>query len=143
MYRKIMVGTDGSKTAQKAVDQAIELCKSTGAELIAVSVVDMKPVSSIEETDGEVYRKVQSEFERHANELLDDVEKKAIKEKLKIKRVVQIGDPADVIVELAKRERADLIVIGTKGLVGVERVLLGSHAERIVRWAQIPVLVVH
>ncbi|WXG39587.1 MAG: universal stress protein [Candidatus Freyarchaeum deiterrae] len=142
MYSKIMVGTDGSETAKKAVDNAIELCKSLGAELIAVSAVNMAPVSGIEKTDGKTYNKIRDEFEQHANEILDEVEKKAAKENLMFKRIVKLGDPADVIVEQAKREKADLIVIGTKGLMGVQRVVLGSHAEKIVRWSPIPVLVV-
>jgi nucleotide-binding universal stress UspA family protein len=137
-----MVGTDGSEAAEKAVSHAIELCKSMGAQLIVVSVVNLEAVSGIEKTDGEVYRKVQFDLEKHASEILDNVEKKAIKEKILVKKITQVGDPADVIVELAKREKVDLLVVGTKGLLGVKRVVLGSHAEKIVRWAQVPVLVV-
>ena len=142
MYKKILVGTDGSETAEKAVDNAIELCKSMGAELIAVSVVNMESVASLEETDKVVYNKIHEHLEIRANEILDDVEKRAEKEDILLKKIVQMGDPADVIVELAKRERADLIVVGTKGLLGVKRVVLGSHAEKIVRWSTVPVLVV-
>jgi nucleotide-binding universal stress UspA family protein len=142
MYKRVLVGTDGSNAAEKAVDHAIQLCKSMGAELIVVSVVDLESVSGIEQTDEEVYRRVQSDLEKRANEILDNVEKKADKEKVLVKKIVQVGDPADVIVELAKREKVDLTVVGTKGLLGAKRVVLGSTAEKIVRWASIPVLVV-
>jgi nucleotide-binding universal stress UspA family protein len=142
MYRRIMVGTDGSEAAEKAIDHAIELCKSMGAQLIAVSVVDLKSVSSIEQTDGEVYSRIRLDLEKRANEILDNVEKKAIKEKVLVKKITPVGDPADVIVEQSKREKVDLIVVGTRGLLGAKRVVLGSSAEKIVRWAQVPVLVV-
>jgi nucleotide-binding universal stress UspA family protein len=142
MYRRIIVGTDGSDYSDKAIDHAIDLCKSLGAELIAVSVVNMDAVRCIEDTDRDVYCKIQDNLKKRANEILDDVEKKAIKEKILIKKVIQVGDPAEVMVELAKREKANLIVVGTKGLLGVKRAVLGNHAEKIVRWAKVPVLVV-
>ncbi|MBS7281555.1 MAG: universal stress protein [Candidatus Freyarchaeota archaeon] len=142
MYRKIMVATDGSEHSVKAVDHAIELCKSTGAELLAVSVVNMDALSCVEDSDRDVYCKVQDALEKRANDILNDVEKKANKENVLVKKIIQVGDPAEVVVELAKREGADLIVIGTRGLLGVKRVVLGSHAEKIVRWSSVPVLVV-
>jgi len=137
-----MVGVDGSDYSDKAVDHAIELCKSMGAELIAISVVNMDAVACIEETDRDVYCKIQDNLKNRANDLLNTVEKKAIKENVLIKKIIQVGDIAEVMVEQAKREKADLIVVGTKGLLGVKRVVLGSHAEKIVRWASVPVLVV-
>lgn len=142
MYRKIMVATDGSEHSAKAVDHAIELCKSTGAELLAVTVVNMDALSCMEENDRDVYCKVQDALEKRANDILNGVEKKANKENVLVKRIIQVGDPAEVVVELAKREAVDLIVIGTRGLLGVKRVVLGSHAEKIVRWSSVPVLVV-
>ncbi|MEX2751062.1 MAG: universal stress protein [Candidatus Freyarchaeota archaeon] len=142
MYRRIMVATDGSEHSGKAVEHAIELCKSTGAELLAVSVVNMDALSCVEESDRDVYCKVQDALEKRANDILIEVEKKANKENVLVKKIIQVGDPAEVVVELAKREGADLIVIGTRGLLGVKRVVLGSHAEKIVRWSSVPVLVV-
>jgi nucleotide-binding universal stress UspA family protein len=142
MYRRIMVATDGSEHSAKAVDHAIELCKSSGAELLAVSVVNMDAISFMEDSDRDVYFEVQYALEKRANDILNEVEKKANKENVLVKKIIQVGDPAEVVVELAKREDADLIVIGTRGLLGVKRVVLGSHAEKIVRWASVPVLVV-
>jgi nucleotide-binding universal stress UspA family protein len=142
MYRRIMVATDGSEHSAKAVDHAIELCKSSGAELLAVSVINMDAISFMEDSDRDVYFEVQYALEKRANDILNEVEKKANKENVLVKKIIQVGDPAEVVVELAKREDADLIVIGTRGLLGVKRVVLGSHAEKIVRWASVPVLVV-
>lgn len=142
MYNRIMVSTDGSSYSDKAVDHAIALCKSFGAELIAVSVINMETVACIEDPTSDVYCQIQEKLEQRANEILDEVEKRAIKENILIKKIFQVGDPASVTVELAKREGADLIVVGTRGLLGVKRVALGSSAEKIVRWADKPVLVV-
>ncbi|MEM3594192.1 MAG: universal stress protein [Candidatus Jordarchaeaceae archaeon] len=142
MYKRILVGTDGSNAAEKAVDHAIDLCKDMGAELIAVSIVNLKSLAEIEQTNQEVYHKVQSDLEKRANEILDNVEKKASSKNVKVKKIMQVGDPAEIIVELAKREKVDLAVVGTKGLLGAKRLVLGSTAEKIVRWASVPVLVV-
>jgi nucleotide-binding universal stress UspA family protein len=137
-----MVGVDGSEYSNKAVDHAIELCKSMGAELIAVTVVNMAAVACLEDSDRDVYCKIQDTLKTRASDTLDEVEKKANKENVLIKKIIQVGDTAEVMVELAKKENVDLIVVGTKGLLGIKRVVLGSHAEKIVRWASVPVLVV-
>ncbi|MHA1209259.1 MAG: universal stress protein [Candidatus Freyarchaeota archaeon] len=142
MYRRIMVGTDGSEYSDKAVDHAIELCRATGAELLAVSVVNMEALECIENSDRDVYCKVQDSLEQRANDILSRVEGKAARENVPVKKIIQVGDPAEVLVELAKREGADLIVVGTRGHVGVKRVALGSHAQKVVRWSNVPVLVV-
>ncbi|MEX2706613.1 MAG: universal stress protein [Candidatus Freyrarchaeum guaymaensis] len=142
MYRRIMVGTDGSEYSDKAVDHALELCRATGAELLAVSVVNMEVLECIENSDRDVYCKVQDSLEQRANDILSGVEEKAARENVPVKKIIQVGDPAEVLVELAKREGADLIVVGTRGHVGVKRVTLGSHAQKVVRWSNVPVLVV-
>jgi len=113
MYRRIMVGTDGSEYSDKAVDHALELCRATGAELLAVSVVNMEVLECIENSDRDVYCKVQDSLEQRANDILSRVEEKAAKENVPVKKIIQVGDPAEVLVELAKREGADLIVVGT------------------------------
>jgi nucleotide-binding universal stress UspA family protein len=141
MYKKILVGTDGSEYSERAVDHAIKLAKNTGAELLVVSVVSMDAVECLEETDRDVYCQIQDKLEKRASDILDGVEKRASKENVLVKRIIQVGDPAEVIVELAKRERADIIVVGTRGHVGVKRVLMGSNAQKIVRWSPVPVLV--
>ncbi|MGQ9721041.1 MAG: universal stress protein [Candidatus Jordarchaeum sp.] len=142
MYSRILVATDGSEYSDKAVQHAIDLAKSFGAELIVISVVNMESVACIEEPTSDIYCQIQEKLEKRANDILDGVEKKATRENLLVKKIVQTGDTAAVTVELAKREGADLIVVGTRGLLGVKRVTLGSSAEKIVRWAEIPVLVV-
>ncbi len=142
MYRRILVATDGSEYSEKAVQQAIDLAKSFGAELIAISVINMESVACVEEPTSDVYCQIQEKLEKRAFDILDGVEKKAVKENLLFKKIVQVGDAAEVIVELAKREGAELIVVGTRGLLGVKRVALGSSAEKVVRWAEVPVLVV-
>lgn len=142
MYSRILVATDGSEYSDKAVQHAIDLAKSFGAELIVISVVNMESVAYIEEPTSDIYCQIQEKLEKRANDILDGVEKKATRENLLVKKIVQTGDTAAVTVELAKREGADLIVVGTRGLLGVKRVVLGSSAEKIVRWAEIPVLVV-
>ena len=142
MYRRIMVGTDGSEYSDKAVDHALELCRATGAELIAVSVVDTRSLESIKEIDKKVYDKPEEDLELLAIKILDKVEEKASRENVPLKRIIQKGDPASVLVELAKRENADLLVVGTRGLLGVKRVMLGSSTQKIVRWSGVPVLVV-
>ena len=83
-----------------------------------------------------------NELERDASQRLHNTLTAAEREHLKARSVVKIGDPLIEIVEHARRERVDLIVMGTHGRTGVSHWFLGSVAERVVRTAACPVLTV-
>ena len=140
MYKKILVPTDGSDFAKKAQSHALFLAKVTGAELIAVSVVENNFVNGLP-LDDQVYQ---------LNQILKEKSEENLKEfdklnedNLKITHIVREGSPAKVILEVAKEEEIDLIVMGSSGKSGFDRFIMGSVADKVVNSAKCAVLVVH
>ncbi len=141
MYRKILVPTDGSEFAKKAQEHALFLAKVSGAEIVAVSVTENNFVSGLP-LDDEVYLlnqilKEQSEENlKEFDELNDNTD-------LKITHVIKEGSPAKAILEVAKEEEIDLIVMGSSGKSGFDRFIMGSVADKVVNSAKCAVLVIH
>ena len=140
MYKKILVPTDGSEFAKKAQKQALFLANVCGAEIIAISVTENNLVSGLP-LDDEVYQLNQILKER-SKENLEEFDK-LNKNDLKITHVIKEGLPAKVILEVAKEEDVDLIVMGSSGKSGFDRFIMGSVADKVVNSAKCAVLVVH
>ncbi|MCD4808116.1 MAG: universal stress protein [Methanococcoides sp.] len=138
-----MIATDGSDNVKNAVSYGIEIAKGTGAEVYAVSVVvvsdEYVPVArkGISWANG-IEEKL---FDRgvRATAYVKETGKKA---EVQVKSVLLIGRPAEEIIDYAEKNDIDLIVMGTLGLTGVKRFLIGSVAENVVRHSKVPVLVV-
>ena len=140
MYKRILVPTDGSEFAKKAQKHALFLAEACGAELIAVSVTENNFVNGLP-LDDEVYQLNQILNER-SKENLDEFDK-LNENNLKITHVIREGSPANVILEVAKDEDVDLIVMGSSGKSGFDRFIMGSVADKVVNSAKCAVLVVH
>ena len=140
MYNKILVPTDGSDFAKNAQKHALFLAKVTGAEIIAVSVAENNFVKGLP-LDDEVYQLNQILKERSEENLKEFDELN--EDNLKITHVVREGSPAKVILEVAKEEAVDLIVMGSSGKSGFERFIMGSVADKVVNSAKCAVLVIH
>ena len=140
MYKKILVPTDGSEFAKKAQKHALFLSKVSGAEIIAISVTENNFVNGLP-LDDEVYQLNQILKER-SEENLKEFDK-LNEDELKITHIVREGSPAKVILEVAKEENIDLIVLGSSGKSGFDRFIMGSVADKVVNSAKCAVLVVH
>ena len=140
MYKKILVPTDGSEFAKKAQKHALFLSKVSGAEIIAISVTENNFVNGLP-LDDEVYQLNQILKER-SEENLKEFDK-LNEDELKINHIVREGSPAKVILEVAKEENIDLIVMGSSGKSGFDRFIMGSVADKVVNSAKCAVLVVH
>lgn len=140
MYKKILVPTDGSEFAKKAQKHALFLAKVSGAELIAVSVTENNFVNGLP-LDDEVYQLNQILKERSEKNLqeFDEMNETDIK----ITHVIREGSPAKVILEVAREEDVDLIVMGSSGKSGFDRFIMGSVADKVVNSAKCAVLVIH
>ena len=140
MYNKILVPTDGSDFAKKAQKHALFLSKVSGAEIIALSVTENNFVNGLP-LDDEVYQLNQILNERSEENLkeFDEINE----DNLKITHVVREGSPAKVILEVAKEEDVDLIVMGSSGKSGLDRFIMGTVADKVVNSAKCAVLVVH
>ena len=139
--RNILVPTDNSPHAKKAVDYAVGLAKTFNARItllhsyhIAVPIAVPDPVI--------VPQGFWEDARKRASELLEETRKKVEADGVACEAHVSAETPFQAIKELATVSKADLIVMGTRGLTGLKHVMLGSVAERTVRLAHCPVITV-
>ncbi len=139
-FRKILVAVDGSPFAARAAEVAAELANDLGAQLALVHAVDPAVVAYAPE-GGVPAGELIAAAEREGRQLLADFRERTSAQRPPFAFLEQ-GSPAAEIVRTAQTWAADLIVIGSHGRKGLERALLGSVAEAVVRHATCPVLVV-
>lgn len=145
MYKRILVSTDGSELSSKAVHHAIELAAQCGSEVVAMTVVPHYPRSyydgSLPLSNEEVER-VEKHWAEGGHKILDTIRAAAQARGVAISDVVVKSDlVADAIIETAKKQDVDLIVMASHGRKGVSRLLLGSETQQVLTRSEIPVLV--
>ncbi len=140
-YKKILVGYDGSQNAKRALDRAVALASGTGAALrVVVAVSTILPVYG---TSAPYYpADYAEEVTKEGKKSLDEAIAKAKQSAQKASGAVMDGHPAQMILESADKEGCDLIVMGRRGISGVERFLLGSVSSSVVNHSKCDVLVV-
>ncbi len=139
--KRIVCPTDFSERAAPAERQAVGLAKAMGAEVVLVHVAIEAPLWR----EGLNTRDVRAVFETQRKWAADTLAARALAlaaDGVVARTVVRVGRPWDEIVRLAAEEHADMIVMGTQGRTGLDRLLLGSVAERVIRRAPCPVLTV-
>jgi len=143
MYSKILLPTDGSKQANKAAEHAIWIARESGAEIIALTVMETSSLVGLPADD--LIIRLREMLEEEASRSLEAVKKLVEESGADIKLTVRTdeGSPAEAILRTVEKEEVDLVVMGTSGKHGLDRFLLGSVAEKVVRSAGCPVLVVH
>ena len=135
LYRRILVPVDFSESASAALRQAAAIASQHDAELIAMHVIEPRIDSPYDGARGSP-----EELRELATSSLDELLDTADLPKRPTHRVVTLGAPGDKIVSYARDEAIDLIVMGTVGLSGLRRLLLGSTTERVLRHAPCAVL---
>lgn len=139
MYDRILVASDGSDTADRAVNQAIELARQSAAELHAVYVIETRTGYDNAIVDPDIVRK---NLREEGEVALNTIESKSGS---KISAVTSIleGIPPEKLLEYVDAHGIDLVVMGAKGRSAFKTVLLGSTTEAILRADTVPVLVVN
>ena len=143
LFARILIATDGSEKNRAAVSEAVRIARTDGAKLYAVYVIDDSLTGSIPggtEPISISMAKTYGLLDAEARESLDYVVE--IAENYPISTRVLEGRPAEAIVRFAEENEINLIVIGTLGKTGIERLLLGSVADKVIRIAGCDVLVV-
>ena len=145
MFDRIVVGTDGSETAAEAVRTAVELAKMAKAKLEIVSAYEPVPQSRLREEgegiSGDVSHMLNPRED--VSVVLDRAASEAKKSKVDVVTHPREGDPADAILDVAEENRADLIIVGNKGMTGARRFLLGSVPNKISHHSPCDVWIVH
>jgi nucleotide-binding universal stress UspA family protein len=144
MFSSIVVGTDGSETARKAVQQATALAKQVGASISLVSAFEPVSNQRLREESREVPKDLEwmvnprEDVEATLKDAAEEVEGAGVE----VETFAREGDAADAILDVAEEQKADLIVVGNKGMTGAKRFLLGSVPNKVSHHAPCSVLII-
>ena len=136
---RILFATDGSHGSATAEVYACALAQSWGASLTVMSVLEFPPGMN---PDYAVNRQYLDELMKDVTTKLTDLKTRAVALGISVQSYVATGIPSEEVLTVARTHGAELIVVGTRGKTGLEHILLGSTAERIIRLAPCPVLTV-
>jgi nucleotide-binding universal stress UspA family protein len=143
MFKHILLPTDGSEPAMRAVRRGVELAARLGAEVTVMTAAEHFPAGIM----GSGYRPVETQASpglQVANDWLDQAEAVARAAGVACRRLLMRDQPVyRAILDAAAASDADLIVMGTRGLGLVERLFIGSQTQRVLAHTQMPVLTVH
>jgi nucleotide-binding universal stress UspA family protein len=142
--KKIMVAIAFTEYSQAKFGYAAELAVNLDAQLIVASVINIRDVEAISRVESMGYEVDTKDYvkgvEEERMEILDKIVEDSGFPKEKLKIVFKVGHPFDALMKVVKEEEIDLVIIGAKGRAGLEHVLLGSIAEKMVRHSSVPVL---
>jgi nucleotide-binding universal stress UspA family protein len=139
-YRNVLVPTDGSECASGAVDHALAIASATDATVHAINVVDTE---AYKRAPGSVPPSDYIDILEHSGkEATEDVAERANDAGLDVRTAILEGRPSDGIIAYAADNDVDAVVMGTHGRSGLDRFLLGSTTERIIRGSDLPVIAV-
>ena len=130
VFKTVIVPTDGSKFAEKAEDMAISIAKNFNGKLVVLNIIDEKLIYPFEV------------LEKEGNDILEKAANKAEDQDVTVETVLIVGDPTHDMPKIVEKTGADLVVIGTHGKTGIEKLLMGSVAENTIKTVKVPVLLV-
>ncbi len=143
MFKRILVPTDGSEITAKAIDAAIELAKSVGAQLYTISVKEPFPYSAISEMQPTPPQEFFDAQERIALKRVHAVVEQSQQAGLNCQsHTVEALHPWEAIIDHARRMECDLLVMASHGRRGMSALLLGSETQKVLTHSKVPVLVV-
>jgi nucleotide-binding universal stress UspA family protein len=144
MFRSIVVGTDGSETANEAVRQAAELAATLGARVHLVCVYEPLPSAHVGQGETDVPTEAGWVLRPRADVDATLAAAAAVfaAAGVEVDLYGQRGDPADAILDVAEERGADLIIVGNRGRTGAKRFLLGSVPNRLSHYAPCAVLII-
>lgn len=143
MYKRILVPNDGSELSKKAVDAALSLARLTGAELLTISVKEPFPYSAVSEMQPVPPQEFFDAQERIASGRVQAVQDAARAAGRPCKgSTVEALHPWEAILDYARAEGADLLVMASHGRRGLNALLLGSETQKVLTHSTLPVLVV-
>jgi nucleotide-binding universal stress UspA family protein len=144
MFKSIVVGTDGSDTATQAVHEAIGLASALGAKLELVTAYEPVPAQRLNEERRQAPEDLQWAINprEDVDSTLEAAAAPAREAGVAVDVYARQGDPADAILDVAEELKADLIIVGNKGMTGAKRFLLGSVPNKVSHHAPCSVLII-
>ena len=143
-FSRILVAIDGSDASMKAASAAIEIAKSNGAKLFAVTALNVPYGGLYMTEEGEYYKYVEKKAREDAEKWFEELRQRAKETAVDVHTeiVAPIPNVVGSIVTYADHNNIDLIIVGSTGKTGFKKVLLGSVASGIVTYSSCPVMVV-
>lgn len=148
IFRNIMIATDGSECSKKAVDKGIEFARLSGGTVYAVYVVSTAYIFAL---DGSYFSSIDTYpyleamhdmLNKQGQQAVDYVKELGEKKSVNVESVLLEGNPSEELIRYAEKENMDIVIMGTIGKTGLDRMLLGSVAGNVVRHSKVPVMVV-
>jgi nucleotide-binding universal stress UspA family protein len=145
--KKIMVATDGSACSGLVAEKGIELARLSGGKIYAVYVVSTEylvPINgdSFPMSVDLYWESIHEAWKKQGQEAVNSVKSLGEKKGINVEPVLLEGNPSEELIRYAEEEKMDIIVMGTLGKTGLDKLLLGSVAEKMVRHSKVPVMVV-
>jgi nucleotide-binding universal stress UspA family protein len=141
-YKKVLVAVDGSSCSEKAVRNAVNVAARYDAELHTIFVISDMVVDNFKRLGKSQAQEVLDSLKEEGRKYFRDVKDIAKEWNLNVVEAIREGFPADEIVTYAKKNKIDLIVMGTHGRRVGTRPLIGSTADRVIHLAPCPILIV-
>jgi nucleotide-binding universal stress UspA family protein len=135
-FRKLLVGYDGSPESERALETALALAQSLGSTVLVLSVA--RPPEPA--TSPEVHAVI-DEAREYYEKALANIRARALENGLQVETAFAVGHPAQQIIHTAEQDHVDLILVGQRGISGVQRIFLGSVSEQVLHQAPCPVMV--
>lgn len=144
MFQKILIPVDGSEGSWRALNTAVEIGKKFGSELLVVNVIQPYNNAALLAVplDHATVSQGNSELEKIGDKVLEMAHERLAGYEYKTEYCLEIGHPSERIIALAKKSKADAIIIGSRGLSGIAEFFLGSVSSKVSQYASIPVLIV-
>lgn len=136
--RKILVAFDGSASSQKAFHAAVDLAVNLKAKVTILTVIRVPDFSPSMDEVEETIDEAEKHYQPFLRELLEYGEKNGVE----LSTVIKRGHPAETIIKYASDNGIDLIVMGTRGLGGFKKMVIGSIAQKVVSYSNTPVMVI-
>ena len=143
MFSRILVAVDGSPYAERALKYAVDLAKKYGSKLIIVHVI-LRRFYAVTPSEAGVLATTTfvKEMQAEGKAIVERAEAVAKVEDVSYESKLVSGVPADEIIKISRSEKADLIIIGSRGLSEVRAFLLGSVSDKVSHHCKIPILIV-
>lgn len=130
MFEKILVPTDGSKLAEKAGFEAVQLAKKTGGKIIVTHIIDQRITRPYEE------------LEEKGQEYIKIIVDNAIENNVRCESQIIFGSPKYDIMTLTRKSEADCIMLGSRGQTGLTSTLLGSFTKNVIKNIDLPIIII-
>jgi nucleotide-binding universal stress UspA family protein len=141
MFKKILFPTDFSDVAGKAMKYIAQLKGAGAQEVIVLHVIDEKELTVLSRAPDQ-YSRIMEALNKEVSSEMTAVQKAMVSEGFRVKLEVKTGNPFNVIMDTAAKEKVSIIVLGSHGRSNIAEMLMGSVSENAIRHARVPMLVV-